>query len=95
MTATTSAVPKALAHQDILNVEGVLKGAASAAGEEDSLPTVVVAAHYDAGGAAPGLAVGADANGSGVAVLMELARVYGHLYKSARTRPGEKLNSTG
>ncbi len=61
-------------------------------GEEDTLPTVVVAAHYDAGGAAPTLSFGADANGSGVTVLMELVRLWSYLYRApARSRPGFNL----
>ncbi len=73
--------PKALADQTVVTLEGTLRGLGdSGVGEEDPLPTVVVAAHYDAGGAAPGLAFGADSNGSGVSLLMELARMWGHLY---------------
>jgi Zn-dependent M28 family amino/carboxypeptidase len=54
---------------------------------DDSLPTVAIVAHYDASGAAPTLSFGADSNGSGVTILLELARIWGHLYRSSKSRP--------
>ena len=56
--------------QAVVSLAGHLTGA----GSDDQPPTIVVAAHYDTAAAAPSLAVGADSNGSGVAVLLELAR---------------------
>lgn len=83
MVSSASGTPKPLVDQAMVTVETMLNGL----GGDDSLPTVVAVAHYDAGGAVPGLAYGADANGSGVTILMELARLWGHLYK-VRYRAG-------
>uniref|UniRef100_A0A7N6BPN4 BOS complex subunit NCLN n=1 Tax=Anabas testudineus TaxID=64144 RepID=A0A7N6BPN4_ANATE len=60
---------------------GVLPGA----GED--VPTIVITAHYDSHGLAPWLSYGADSNGSGVTILLELARLFQKLYSSSRTRP--------
>uniref|UniRef100_A0A3Q4BBY7 BOS complex subunit NCLN n=1 Tax=Mola mola TaxID=94237 RepID=A0A3Q4BBY7_MOLML len=64
-----------------LEFQGVLPGAV-----EDA-PTVVIAAHYDSFGLAPWLSYGADSNGSGVTILLELARLFQKLYSSPSTRP--------
>lgn len=80
-TASASTRDPAAHPGSVVTLEAALSGAAEQAGEEDSLPTVVVAAHYDASGGVPALSFGADANGSGVTVLMELARVWSHLYR--------------
>ncbi|KAK2862401.1 hypothetical protein Q5P01_001934 [Channa striata] len=72
---------KAISDNSIVTLEGVLPGA----GED--LPTIVVTAHYDSYGLAPWLSYGADSNGSGVTVLLELARLFQKLYSSPRTRP--------
>ncbi|CAB3383423.1 Hypothetical predicted protein [Cloeon dipterum] len=65
----------------VANIQGKLGGH----GMEDKLPTVAIVAHYDSFGVAPDLAFGADSNGSGVAVLIELARIFSQLYSSQRT----------
>lgn len=70
--------PKMLADQSLSTIQGYLPGK----GEPENLPTVLIIAHYDAGGAAPSLSFGADANGSGVSILLELARIFGDLYKA-------------
>ncbi|KAK7916028.1 hypothetical protein WMY93_011789 [Mugilogobius chulae] len=62
-------------------VSGVLEGS----GED--LPTIVVTAHYDSFGLAPFVSFGADSNGSGVVLLLELIRLFNKLYQSQRTRP--------
>ncbi|XP_076069366.1 BOS complex subunit NCLN [Oratosquilla oratoria] len=67
----------------IANIQGKLSGH----GVEEQLPTIVLVAHYDAFGAAPELSFGGDSNGSGVVVLLELARLLHRLYSSHRTRP--------
>uniref|UniRef100_A0A1A8ILT3 BOS complex subunit NCLN n=1 Tax=Nothobranchius kuhntae TaxID=321403 RepID=A0A1A8ILT3_NOTKU len=65
----------------IVTLEGVLSGA-----EEDA-PTIIITAHYDSYGLAPWLSFGADSNGSGVTILLELARLFQKLYSSSSTRP--------
>eukprot|EP00118_Oscarella_pearsei_P004466 m.19155 g.19155 ORF g.19155 m.19155 type:complete len:538 (+) comp27802_c0_seq1:57-1670(+) len=66
----------------ITSLQGKLLGF----GIEDRLPTIAIVAHYDSFGIAPSLAFGADSNGSGVAALLELARVFSRLYADSRTR---------
>ncbi|KAF2365628.1 Nicastrin [Trinorchestia longiramus] len=67
----------------VANVQGQLNGL----GVEDKLPSIALVAHYDAFGAAPELSFGADSNGSGVAALLEIARLLSRLYKSQHTHP--------
>ncbi|XP_043909678.1 nicalin [Protopterus annectens] len=66
------------------------QGRLSGLGGED-LPTIVIVAHYDSFGAAPWLSYGADSNGSGVTVLLELARLFSKLYTYKRTHAGYNL----
>jgi len=66
---------------EITNIQGHLSGY----GIEEQLPTIVVTAHYDAMGMAPSLSYGADSNGSGVIILLELARLFSKLYTNSRT----------
>ncbi|GAA6222271.1 nicalin-1-like [Lates japonicus] len=72
---------KAITDNSIITLEGVLPGA----GED--VPTIVITAHYDSYGLAPWLSYGADSNGSGVTILLELARLFQKLYSSSSTRP--------
>ncbi|XP_042230129.1 nicalin-like isoform X2 [Homarus americanus] len=74
---------KLMADMTIANVQGKLSGY----GVEEQLPTIAIVAHYDAFGAAPELSWGADSNGSGVVILLELARIFSRLYASPRTHP--------
>ncbi|XP_040566090.1 BOS complex subunit ncln [Lepeophtheirus salmonis] len=84
---SSSSNSKALPNPGIVTLHGQLSGR----GDEDSLPTILLVAHYDASGAAPGMSYGADSNGSGVTILMELARLWNKLYSSSRTHPGYNL----
>ncbi|KAH8039659.1 hypothetical protein HPB51_008252 [Rhipicephalus microplus] len=63
------------------------KGKLSGFGVEEQLPTGVIVAHYDSFGVSPALSFGADSNGSGVAALLELARLFSRLYTNSRTHP--------
>ncbi|XP_063003093.1 BOS complex subunit NCLN isoform X4 [Elgaria multicarinata webbii] len=83
---TSGAQSKAVSDWLITSVEGRLTGL----GGED-LPTIVVVAHYDSFGVAPWLSHGADSNGSGVSVLLELARLFSRLYTYKRTHAGYNL----
>ncbi|XP_070759232.1 BOS complex subunit ncln [Enoplosus armatus] len=76
---------KAITDSAIATLEGVLPGAG-----EDA-PTIVITAHYDSYGLAPWLSYGADSNGSGVTILLELARLFQRLFSSPSTRPPYNL----
>uniref|UniRef100_A0A8C4DB32 BOS complex subunit NCLN n=1 Tax=Dicentrarchus labrax TaxID=13489 RepID=A0A8C4DB32_DICLA len=76
---------KAITDNTIVTLEGVLPGTG-----EDA-PTIVITAHYDSFGLAPWLSYGADSNGSGVTILLELARLFQKLYSSPSTRPPYNL----
>nr|XP_046248251.1 nicalin-1 isoform X1 [Scatophagus argus] len=83
---TSGAQSKAISDWAITSLEGRLAGV----GGED-LPTIVVVAHYDSFGVAPWLSFGADSNGSGVSMLLELARLFSKLYTYKRTHAGYNL----
>ncbi|XP_033903934.3 BOS complex subunit ncln isoform X3 [Acipenser ruthenus] len=83
---TSGAQSKAVSDWAITSLEGRLAGV----GGED-LPTIVLVAHYDSFGVAPWLSYGADSNGSGVAVLLELARLFSRLYTYKRTHAAYNL----
>jgi len=93
--------PQPLKEQVVMSTSGILKGSSG----EDQLPTILVVAHYDAAAGAPSLATGADSNGSGVSMLLELSRMFSSLYAGSRTHPaysvvfllsgGGKLNYAG
>ncbi|ESP03325.1 hypothetical protein LOTGIDRAFT_207615 [Lottia gigantea] len=77
----TGPAEKPLTDFPIASIQGRLSGS----GIEEQLPSIVIVAHYDSFGVAPGLAQGADSNGSGVVVLMELARLFSKLFTNSRT----------
>uniref|UniRef100_A0A2K5P3U2 BOS complex subunit NCLN n=1 Tax=Cercocebus atys TaxID=9531 RepID=A0A2K5P3U2_CERAT len=79
-------VSKSAGHSPAVFPQGRLTGL----GGED-LPTIVIVAHYDAFGVAPWLSLGADSNGSGVSVLLELARLFSRLYTYKRTHAAYNL----
>jgi len=72
---------KQLTDVQISNIQGKLAGF----GMEEQLPTVAIITHYDSFGAAPDLAFGGDSNASGVAALIELARLFSRL----ASQPGQ------
>ncbi|XP_063242605.1 BOS complex subunit NCLN [Bacillus rossius redtenbacheri] len=72
---------------NIATIQGKLPGF----GVEEKLPTVAVVAHYDSFAVAPDLALGTDSNGSGVAMLMELARIFSRLYANPKTHARHNL----
>ncbi|KAG8183710.1 hypothetical protein JTE90_002778 [Oedothorax gibbosus] len=75
--------PKPHADTQIISIQGKLCGF----GVEEQLPTVAIVAHYDSYGIAPAISFGSDSNGSGVAALLELARLLSRLYTNSRTHP--------
>ncbi|XP_077126803.1 BOS complex subunit NCLN isoform X1 [Ranitomeya variabilis] len=83
---TSGAQSKALGDWLVTSVEGRLAGLGS-----DDLPTIAIVAHYDTFGVAPWLSYGADSNGSGVAILLELARLFSRLYTYKRTHASYNL----
>uniref|UniRef100_A0A3B3YAX5 Nicalin n=1 Tax=Poecilia mexicana TaxID=48701 RepID=A0A3B3YAX5_9TELE len=76
---------KAITDNTITTLEGVL------AGTGEDAPTIVITAYYDSYGLAPWLSYGADSNGSGVTILLELARLFQKLYSTSATRPQYNL----
>ncbi|XP_078526127.1 BOS complex subunit NCLN isoform X1 [Lissotriton helveticus] len=83
---TSGGQSKAVTDWQVTSVEGRLAGL----GAED-IPTIVLVAHYDSFGVAPWLSYGADSNGSGVSILLELARLFSRLYTYKRTHAGYNL----
>ncbi|XP_018430244.1 PREDICTED: nicalin-1-like [Nanorana parkeri] len=81
---TNEVQSKPIVHPVIVTLEGQLTGRG---GDVAELPSVVIVAHYDSFGAAPYLAYGADSNGSGVSVLLEMVRLFHLLYSDWRTQP--------
>jgi hypothetical protein len=76
---------KKISTSTITNIQGWLPGQ-RAEGDNSMLPTIAIVASYDTFGAAPALAVGSDSNGSGVVMLLELARLFSRLYANPNTR---------
>ena len=87
LVSANSALPKAVSDPQMLSIEAVLRGSHGEDGGNEPQPTLVIAAHYDSDSVAPSLTSGVNSNGSGVTILMELARIFGKLYASSRSRP--------
>ncbi|KAF7634909.1 Peptidase_M28 domain-containing protein [Meloidogyne graminicola] len=74
ITSTNSATTNLLTNSKIYNIIGQLNA------QERGLPFIFIVAYYDTFGVVPGLTIGSDSNGSGVAVLLELLRIFNYLY---------------
>lgn len=84
----SAGTPQPLKDQSMVSISGTLSGAES---DTQATPTIAVVAHYDAGGAAPSLAVGGDSNASGVSLLLEMSRLFSTSYSSSRSHPNHNL----
>lgn len=83
------ATGQALAKTDVK--VATLHGKLTGTGAEEKLPTIALVTHYDSSGAAPELSFGADSNASGVAMLLEIARLFSILYSTSKSRPQYNL----
>ncbi|KRT85740.1 Peptidase [Oryctes borbonicus] len=93
--------PNPMADIKLSTLQGVLVGQS----HDSKTQTIAIVAHYDSFGIAPELSFGADSNGSGVAILLELLRLFSTLYSDSKTRgkynivflltAGGKLNYQG
>lgn len=79
-----------LVRPSLHNIQGWLPGS-SAEMDSESLPTILVVAHYDTFGAAPDLATGSGSNSGGVVALLELARLFSQLYDEDASRGNYNL----
>ena len=68
----------------VSNVHGWLAGKGPKGEGIETLPVIAVVASYDSMAVAPELAVGADANGSGMIAVLQLARMFSKLYSGSR-----------
>ncbi len=92
LVSSSSAVPKPITDPNLISIEAALRGTHGEENGNDAQPTIVMVAHYDTNSLAGSMPkTGMDSNGSGVVVLMELARIFGKLYSSSRTRPNMGL----
>ncbi|XP_017786970.1 PREDICTED: nicalin [Nicrophorus vespilloides] len=73
--------PSAKTDVKVATIQGNLVGHSA----DGKIPTIAIVAHYDSFGVAPDLAFGADSNGSGVAMLLELVRLFSVLYSDPKT----------
>eukprot|EP00301_Raphidiophrys_heterophryoidea_P019408 c434_g1_i1.p1 GENE.c434_g1_i1~~c434_g1_i1.p1 ORF type:complete len:538 (+),score=170.54 c434_g1_i1:37-1614(+) len=72
------------------NVEAMLAGR-TPDNEGETAPTLLVVAHYDSFGLAPGLAFGVDSNGSGMIAILELVRIFARIYTTSINPPNYNL----
>lgn len=77
----SSSNPSIKTDAKVATVQGHLSGYST----DGKIPTIAVVAHYDSFGIAPDLSYGADSNGSGVVILLELVRLFSGLYSEAKT----------
>ncbi|XP_043796563.1 nicalin-1 [Apis laboriosa] len=83
------ATGQALAKTDVKIA--TLHGKLTGNGAEEKLPTIALVTYYDSAGIAPEMSFGADSNASGVAMLLEIARLFSILYSTSRSRPQYNL----
>ncbi|XP_003745511.1 nicalin-1 [Galendromus occidentalis] len=83
----TAPAPQVIRQPRLPTLHGMLPGF----GVQEQLPTVAVVAHYDAFAAAADLAYGADSNGSGIAAVLELLRLFSRLYSGDKMHPRANL----
>ncbi|XKL64460.1 hypothetical protein PGB90_004546 [Kerria lacca] len=70
----------------------IIQGKLSAYGSQSTMSsTILIVAHYDSQSVAPELSYGTDSNGSGVAIILELARLFSKLYSKTKTQPKYNL----
>ncbi|XP_012223073.2 BOS complex subunit NCLN [Linepithema humile] len=81
VVTTAQALPKT--DVKVATLHGKLTGT----GAEEKLPTIAIVTHYDSIGVVPELSFGADSNASGIAMLLEIARLFSALYSTGRSRP--------
>ncbi|CAH1116660.1 unnamed protein product [Phaedon cochleariae] len=72
----------------VASIHGHLPGHST----DGKIPTIAIVAHYDSFGAAPELSYGADSNGSGVIILLELVRLFSSLYTEKGRNTHGKYN---
>ena len=75
----------------VANVHGWIAGKSAKGEGVETLPVIAVMASYDSLGVAPELAVGADANGSGLIAVLQLARMFSKLYATSRQQGSYNL----
>jgi len=67
----------------LTNIQGLLRGSNT---KGQPIQTIAIVAYYDTLGIAPELATGTDSNGSGVAALIEMARLFSKLYYGIKSQ---------
>ena len=75
----------------VANMHGWLAGKGKAGEGIETLPVIAVVASYDTLAVAPELAVGANANGSGMIAILQLARMFSKLYAGSRLQGNYNL----
>ncbi|XP_055328338.1 BOS complex subunit NCLN-like [Paramacrobiotus metropolitanus] len=88
--SSSSYSAKAIGDVKMSNLIGRIGDEASLQSSEQQ-PMIVLVAHLDAIGVAPGLSYGANSDASGVAVLLEIVRILSTLKQTQRSTPKREL----